>query len=83
MKFLFLLLLAFTLNAENTIFNSKAIVHPEVGNVRFELSRNVRVRALLAHVPFEVWFDRQSRAGIPGDRGHHAAPQRAKGLYAR
>ena len=31
MKFLFLLLLAFTLNAENTIFNSKAIVHPEVG----------------------------------------------------
>ena len=31
MKFLFILLLAFTLNAENTIFNSKAIVHPEVG----------------------------------------------------
>ncbi len=31
MKFLFLLLLAFALNAENTIFNSKAIVHPEVG----------------------------------------------------
>ena len=31
MKFLFLLILAFTLNAENTIFNSKAIVHPEVG----------------------------------------------------
>ena len=31
MKFLALLVMAFALNAEATIYNSKAIVHPEVG----------------------------------------------------